>query len=158
MAVAIPPRPQRRPLPLGNGLLDSEARRIARTVCSYGVLERTRIYELTEASRWRASSFDRACELAVRRGLVRDLGLGYYAPPTRPRQAADPTSARKTTTEDDNCSLALLIVGALVVLAIVLLVALAAQGETFGLIVAVALTGGGLLASYLLVNMLDKRR
>jgi hypothetical protein len=84
MALAIPSSPRQRPSAVRRGLLDYEARRIARTVCAYGALERARVYELTEASRWRAESFDRACELAVQRGLVRDLGLGFYAAPARP--------------------------------------------------------------------------
>lgn len=87
MVVAIPRESQRPPF-RGSGLLAYEARRIARTVCSYGVLERQRIYEMTDASRWRAASFDRACELAVQRGLIRDLGLGFYAAPTRPVRPA----------------------------------------------------------------------
>jgi hypothetical protein len=84
MALAPPPKPRRVSPSARDGLLDYEARRIARTVCAYGVLERSRIYKLSKASKWRATSFDRACELAVQRGLVRDLGLGFYATPYRP--------------------------------------------------------------------------
>ena len=83
--MAIVPSPRRRAVAARSGVLDSEARRIARTVCDYGVLERRRLYELVKASKWRTASFDRACELAVQEGLVRDLGLGFYAAPPRPR-------------------------------------------------------------------------
>lgn len=46
-------------------------------------------YEAQLIAKWRAASFDRACELAVGRGLVRDLGLGFYATPARTQAPND---------------------------------------------------------------------
>ncbi len=66
-----------------SGLLDYEARLIARTVASYGVLGRRQIYALTHADRWRGASFRTACALAVERGLIRQLGPGFYGAPRR---------------------------------------------------------------------------
>lgn len=63
------------------GLVDYEARLIARTVASYGALERGQLYALTHAERWHGASFATACALAVERGLIRNLGFGFYASP-----------------------------------------------------------------------------
>lgn len=147
MTVATRPEP-RRGSPGCGGLLDYEARLIARTVSSYGALERTRVYQLTDASKWRAASFDRACELAVRRGLVRDLGLGFYAAPDRTQAPENPHGGK----EDGAWSVALLLLGGLLVLTIVLLIALAASGETFALILAFALMLVGLVACCAIVS------
>lgn len=84
MATGYPPiAADDRPSAWLPGLLDYEARLIARTVAKYGVLERHQLYELTHAGMWRGASFARVCEYAVTRGMIRDLGLGFYAAPRR---------------------------------------------------------------------------
>jgi hypothetical protein len=64
-------------------ILDAEARRVARTLMSYGVLTRHQLEELSGAQFWNRGRFAHAVELAQERGLIRDLGYGFYAPMTQ---------------------------------------------------------------------------
>jgi hypothetical protein len=51
--------------------------RLRRTLESYGVLTRNRLYELAGASHWRVT-FDVALERAIEAGRVRRLGADLY--------------------------------------------------------------------------------
>jgi hypothetical protein len=61
-------------------VLDAEARRLAHILTSYGVLTTERLFELSGAERWRSGRFAGALAHAADAGLIRDLGLGFYAP------------------------------------------------------------------------------
>ena len=62
-------------------VVDAEARRLARTLTRYGVLTSRRLFELSGADRWTSGRFSVAVARAVERGLIRELGFGFYAPP-----------------------------------------------------------------------------
>lgn len=62
-------------------VLNAEARAVARTCASYGVLTRSQLVELSGARRWARGEFSYVLAHAVENGLVRDLGFGFYAPP-----------------------------------------------------------------------------
>ncbi len=47
----------------------------------YGVLTRGQLAELSGARHWTRGVFSFALAAAVEQGIVRDLGLGFYAPP-----------------------------------------------------------------------------
>jgi len=61
-------------------ILDAEARRLARVLARFGVLTRQQLAELSGARLWTRGRFSRALELAEKRGLIRHLGCGFYAP------------------------------------------------------------------------------
>src|SRR5579872_5765936 len=61
-------------------IVDAEARRLARTLGSYGgVLTGQQLVELSGACHWRSGAFSLALGRALETGLIRDLGLGFYA-------------------------------------------------------------------------------
>jgi hypothetical protein len=63
-------------------IIDAEARRLAHIVSSYGgVLTDRRLFELSGARHWRSGAFSLALSRARDSGLVRDLGVGFYASP-----------------------------------------------------------------------------
>jgi hypothetical protein len=68
-------------------VLECEARRVARTIGSYGALHERQLFELCNAGCWTRGTFARACDLAVELGWVRRLGAGFYARPRRDGQA-----------------------------------------------------------------------
>jgi hypothetical protein len=61
-------------------ILTVEARVLARTCARYGVLTRRSLAELSGAYRWTRGRFSLALALAIEQGLIRELGLGFYAP------------------------------------------------------------------------------
>jgi hypothetical protein len=61
-------------------MLGAQARRIARTLMAYGVLQRRQLAELSGAAHWTRGRFLRALELAEQQGLIRHIGFGFYAP------------------------------------------------------------------------------
>ena len=71
-------------------VLNVEARLLARTCARYGVLTRGRLAELSGASRWTRGRFSFALALAIEEEMIRDLGLGFYAPEA-PAPAAELT-------------------------------------------------------------------
>jgi hypothetical protein len=80
-------------------ILAAEARCLACTLDSYGVLTRWQLAELSGSRSWHDGGFSIALELAIKRGMIRDLGLGFYAP-SRPWSAkphARITEAPNTT-------------------------------------------------------------
>lgn len=74
-------------------VLSVEARVLGRTCARYGVLTRRSLAELSGAHRWTRGRLSVALALAIENGLIRDLGLGFYAPPSAtpatPVQACD---------------------------------------------------------------------
>jgi hypothetical protein len=66
-----------------SAILECEARRLARTLSSYGALSERQLFELSSAQAWERGTFAQACQLAVELGLIRRLGLGFYAPEAR---------------------------------------------------------------------------
>jgi hypothetical protein len=64
-------------------ILAAEARRLACTLDSYGVLTRWQLAELSGSQSWHDGGFSLALELAIKRAMIRDLGLGFYAPSGR---------------------------------------------------------------------------
>lgn len=74
-------------------ILTAEARRVAHTVSSYGVLTRRQLEVLSGARFWNRGRFSRALELAQERGLIRHLGYGLYIP-------ASHTSAGRAATDE----------------------------------------------------------
>lgn len=60
---------------------DVEARALARVCDRYGVVTRSQLAELARARRWSQGRFSDAIARAVQAGLIRDLGLGFYAAP-----------------------------------------------------------------------------
>jgi DNA-binding MarR family transcriptional regulator len=73
-------------------VLDVEARRLAHTLTSYGVLTKVQLMQLCGAERWSRGRFSEALTRAVDHGLVRHLGYGLYAPQRRDLMA---TSKRR---------------------------------------------------------------
>lgn len=72
-----------------DAIIDAEARRVALTLASYGgVLTSGALVELSGASRWSAGAFSLALARALELGLIRDLGLGFYA--SQPRASDQP--------------------------------------------------------------------
>jgi hypothetical protein len=61
-------------------ILDAEARRLGRTLMSYGVLSRRQLAKLSGAGHWSQGRFIGALERAEERGLIRPLGFDFYAP------------------------------------------------------------------------------
>jgi hypothetical protein len=61
-------------------IVDAEARVLARTCLRYGVLTRPQLVELSGARRWIRGRFGLALTEAIEHGMIRDLGLGFYAP------------------------------------------------------------------------------
>jgi hypothetical protein len=74
-------------------ILDAEARALARVCARYGVLTRTQLAGLAGARRWTRAGFSDALAVAVDAGLIRDLGLGFYAS-LKPDTAPEETRAR----------------------------------------------------------------
>ena len=71
-------------------ILDAEARHLAHTLASYGVLTRHQLARLSGADHWVEGRFSDALELAEKRGLVRQLGSDFYAAPTTVGGNRDP--------------------------------------------------------------------
>jgi hypothetical protein len=65
-------------------IVDAEARVLARTCLRYGVLTRAQLVELSGARRCIRGRFALALTAAIEHGMIRDLGLGFYAPPSAP--------------------------------------------------------------------------
>ncbi len=61
-------------------VLDIEARRLARTLSSYGVLHGKQLLTLAGAHHWSRGRFSQALSRAVDQHLIRSLGAGFYAP------------------------------------------------------------------------------
>lgn len=80
MSAAAPTRSPRHA-----AFVDAEVRRLVRTLCVYGVLHRAVLAERSGARYWTTGQFSEAIARATDRGLIRDLGLGFYA--TAPRSA-----------------------------------------------------------------------
>jgi hypothetical protein len=76
-------------------ILDAEARRVAHTLTSYGVLTRRQLEELSGARFWNRGRFSLALELAQERGLIRHLGYGFYASVTHNDAATRPPSKQR---------------------------------------------------------------
>lgn len=75
-----------------DAIVDAEARRLARTVSSYGgVLTDRRLLELSGAGHWTGGGFSAALARALEAGLLRDLGLGFYASSPPPASRAPET-------------------------------------------------------------------
>lgn len=76
--------------PKHTAILDAEVRRLVHTLGIYGVLHRGALAELSGARHWSTGQLSEAIARAIERGLIRDLGLGFYAiapytPPAAPR-------------------------------------------------------------------------
>jgi DNA-binding MarR family transcriptional regulator len=61
-------------------VLDVEARRLARTLSSYGALHDRQLMTLAGARNWSRGRFSQALSRAVDQHLIRSLGAGFYAP------------------------------------------------------------------------------
>ena len=110
------------------------------------MLEHHQLYELTRADGWRSAGFAQACDLAVERGMVRDLGLGFYGAPHPHDDVPLEQSASALG------AVIPLVASLIVILLIVFLLALVAQGATLALILAIALAIMGFPASYWLIG------
>lgn len=63
-------------------IVDAEARRLAHTLASYGgVLTDRQLVKLSGARHWSSGAFSLALGRALETGLIRDLGLGFFASP-----------------------------------------------------------------------------
>lgn len=62
-------------------IVDAEARALARVCARYGVVTRGQLVELAHTRRWSRGRFSDALVSAIDAGLIRDLGLGFYASP-----------------------------------------------------------------------------
>lgn len=74
-------------------ILDAEARALGGVCARYGVLTRHQLAELAGARRWTRGRYADALAAAIDAGLIRELGLGFYAPPrlgTKPDQVPRP--------------------------------------------------------------------